>query len=872
MPANAMNGTAPSDSEPLSSDEFRRRQVAGDLQLVTQTTQQIHRTDRQRHIEAERDFLESKTDTSDDVKALLAASHAAADMDAEPVATLPDGRKVVMIGMGSRIEHAAESYRLAHDPATALASYELSYSLLTDEVKAQLPAPDTLRGGTPEQIGEALQQLDTALKTVVDLDKTRIDPEVPPPPAGASKMDLRSALGPGNGADNNGVCAPKGFAQRFWFPLRSFVSPIKSQGERGTCWAFAAVGAVESRERVQNNNPVDLSEQFLVNKYKLEWFTDDFDDGGSAASALNAAVTLNQPLMAEAGWTYNGALGRPDNAFAGEVLGTPASYSGACSDDKGVRYTGPCSESSHESPQSCTSAVGLLFCGYNKTIFTGPGIPASRVRLIWSGGETFHIDQYRALLASGVSLIASFPVYEGFVAAPDGIVSDYRKQMKNKKGEMVDGDYGGHLVQVVGFISNEQLSFPGFAPSAVGGGGYFIIRNSWGCAGDGGYFYVPADYVSSSFSTLEVLDFDARRSTRWHDEQVTPGGTAGLAIDPMGTAAVDVRVQGDLANKIAVTHPAANYVRLTVTSNVDGPVYDGQWLVNAPVGGSLFKNSLPVKFQTEGFRTLTFIARYGSQVVIATKEVLALNSPPEIAFQSSGTPQQNENFVIDAIVTDINEVNPAGICAAMSWTVSAPDTIVSGTGCTRVIRFGATGTRTVRVDTHDLEGRLAAGTATYNVAPPPGNPFPRIIAFGVFARNDVRVGGEVTDCRTDQVANNVVIDLRQLGCKPLGANVPDRPRYFTQLGIENPAAEALSYDWTYTDFYPNVGTPPRVVTAHSTTPALDMDVFVFGIVGEAGVSTHACTVEVRVNAPQASRSKSLRVWSGQCVNVNSVPR
>jgi hypothetical protein len=345
-----------------------------------------------------------------------------------------------------------------------------------------------------------------------------------------------------------------------------------------------------------------------------------------------------------------------------------------------------------------------------------------------------------------------------------------------------------------------------------------------------------------------------------------------LAIDPMGTAAVDVRVQGDLANKIAVTHPAANYVRLTVTSNIDGAVYDGQWLVNAPVGGSLFKNSLPVKFQTEGFRTLTFIARYGSQVVIATKEILALNSPPEIAFQSSGTPQQNENFVIDAVVTDINEVNPAGICAAMSWTVSAPDTIVSGTGCTRVIRFGATGTRTVRVDTHDLEGRLAANTATYNVAPPPGNPFPRITAFGVFARNDVLVGVQVTDCRTDQVANNVVIDLRQLGCKPLGVNVPDRPRYFTQLGIENPAAEALSYDWTYTDFYPIAGTPPRVVTAHTTTPALNMDVFVFGIVGEAGVSTHACTVEVRVNAPQPSRSKSLRIWSGQCVNVNSVPR
>jgi hypothetical protein len=369
-----------------------------------------------------------------------------------------------------------------------------------------------------------------------------------------------------------------------------------------------------------------------------------------------------------------------------------------------------------------------------------------------------------------------------------------------------------------------------------------------------------------------VLEFDARRSTRWNDEQVTPGGTAGLAIDPMGSSAVDVRVQSDLAGKIAVSHPVANYVRLTVTSNLDGLLFDGQWLVNAPVGGSLFKNALPVNLQTEGFRTLTFTARYGTQAVSATKQVLALNSPPRIEFQSNGTPQQNENFVVDAVVTDINEVNPAGICAVMSWAVTAPDTVVSGTGCTRVIRFGATGVRTVRVDSHDLEGRPAATIGTFTVAPPPGNPFPRITAFGVFARNDVRVGGEVTDCRNDAVANNAVIDLLQLGCKPLGANVPDRSRYFTQLAIENPAAEVLSYDWTYTDYFPNVGAPPRIVPVHTTTPALDMDQFVFGAAGSTGTATHTCTVEVRVNAPEASRSKSLRVWSGQCVNRNSGPR
>lgn len=866
---NAWNGSTPADSEAVTPDEFRRRQVAGDLQVVTQTTQQTQRTTRRRHVESERDFLESKTDISDAVKALLAQSRATADIEGEPAATLPDGRKVVLLGGGSRIEAAAESYRLAHDPANALAAYELSYSLLTDELKALVPAPDTLRGGTLEQIDQARQQMDTALKSVVDLDKTRIDPDVPPAPAGESKTDLASALGPGNGADNDGACAPAGYAKRFWFPLRSFVSPIKSQGARGTCWAFAAMGSVESRERVQNNNAADLSEQFLVNKYKHEWLEDDFNDGGSAASALNAAVTLNQPLMPEAGWTYNAASGRPDNAFDDDIKGSPASYVGACTDSDGVRYTGPCSETSHESHRSCTTALGLVFCGYDKTTFSGPGVASSRVRLIWSSGQTFDLDQYRALLASGVSIIASFPVYEGFVMAPDGVVSDYRKQIKDKKGDLVDGAYGGHLVQIVGFISNEQLSFPGFAPSAVGGGGYFIIRNSWSCAGDGGYYYVPADYVSGAFSTLEVLDFGAARSTRWNDEQVTPGGTAGLAIDPKGTAGVDLRVQTNLASQIAVSHPAANYVRLTVTSNIDSVLFDGQWLVNPPVGGSLFANSLPVTFQTEGLRTLTLTARYGTQAVSVTKNILVVNSAPEIAFQSSGTPQQNENFVINAVITDRNEANPAAMCTAMTWAVNAPDTIVSGDDCTRVIRFGATGARQVGVGTQDREGRQALAIGTFAVAPPPANPYPRITAFGMLARNDQLVGGQATGCRNDAVANNTVIDLRQLGCKPLGANVPDRSRYFSQLSIENPAAEALSYDWTYTDYFPNVGAPPRVVTSHTATPAYDMDGFLFFKVGEPGVSTHTCTVEVRVNAPEPSRSKSLRIWTGQCINVNT---
>ena len=31
---------------------------------------------------------------------------------------------------------------------------------------------------------------------------------------------------------------------RYWFPLKYFISPVKNQGGRGTCWAFTAISAM----------------------------------------------------------------------------------------------------------------------------------------------------------------------------------------------------------------------------------------------------------------------------------------------------------------------------------------------------------------------------------------------------------------------------------------------------------------------------------------------------------------------------------------------------------------------------------------------------------------------------------------------------
>jgi hypothetical protein len=875
VPANAWTGAVPAGAQTVTPDEFRRRQMAGELVLVTSATQDAQRSAHSAHVAAERAFLESQPDLSDAVKALLAQAAAATDLEADAFATLPGGRQVALNSLGTAIENAAADHRRARDPALALAAYELSYTLLSDALKAQLPAPATLAGATLAQIRQASQQMEAALATQTDIDNTRLDPSAPPAPA-ETQGSLRRALdfNPGNGVDNNGPCTPSGYARRYHFPLRNFVSPVKDQGERGLCWAFAAIAAVESRDQVQLGTTPDLSEQFLANRVKLLWEPNNFLDGGSAAFALNTAEDRFQRLPVETTWTYNPAVGRPDNAFDSGVVGTPASYSGAC---KLENYNGTCSETAHQSEGVCTSVQVGTFCSFVIQSFPDAGLRGSRVLPVWASGQSWNVGIFRAHLAAGRSLIGVFPIYEGFSAVPTvgptrGIVSSYLRQMRDKKGKLVDGSSGDHLAQIVGFVSNEQLSLPGGPPSTVGGGGYFILRNSWGCTvGDAGYYYVPADYVRDNFYSLDVLDMLPNRSARWAADQVAPGGTAGLSVNLRDNAAVGLRVRGDLAGDIVVNHPVANYARMTVTSDRDGLLYDGQWLVNAPVGGSLFANSLPVNFQTEGPRQVTLVAHYGSQTVTTTKTVTALNSTPVITFEPGDKPQQNENAVVNALVTDLNEADPTAMCTAMTWQVAAPDTIVSGSGCSRVIRFGAAGIRQVSVGTRDTEGLTASATGSFEVLPPPVNPYPRIGSFGVLSRDALLIENQPFGCISHTVANNAVIDLRQLGCKTniLG---PDLSRYFGQLVVENPAGEALSYDWTYTDYYPNGTATPRSGTARTTTPNVEVNRFLYVGLDGAPAFAFRCTIDVRVNAPEASRSKTLRVWSGQCINVEVGPR
>jgi hypothetical protein len=834
---NAWKGELPADAQEVSAEEFQRAINAGELVVASDATIAAQADARNKQFQDDKRFLQALPDKPAYVQELLDKSANLSGFDGDKSVTLPNGQKVVVFGIGTQLRQAVEVAQRGQSVDNALSDYGLRYGLLTDDLKLKLPTPDGLKGKSLSEIQAALAQLNVLLGTPagsISIRSAHLE-------TSGGKLSAQ-AIVPGDGSDQESPCkAPSNLVAQFWFPLKSFISPIKKQANRGLCWAFAAIGAVESRERVQNNNRVNLSEQFFANKVKQDWDSDDYKDGYWSEKALDTAVDKGQALLPESGWTYNPAnsrgVGNNDDA---------ASFANSC-----TGYEGTCSDTTHQSRRSCTRVI-LKFCGYATVKFGGPGVGSSRTTQIWESGGTFDLDSYRLYLSRGHVILATLTVYRGFMddVKADGVVSNYSKTKLDGSGKEVSGDYGLHELQIVGFLSNLEMSRFGNTPK-IGGGGYFILKNSWGCSsGDGGYYYVPADYVEQIFKSLSVLSFDARRSDAWNKEQATPGSTEAPLIQIItNPASVDVRVETNLASFFKVTHSVAGSVNLSVTSSADGVLYNGPWSTSTNViAGPELKRTLA----TQGSRTLTLVANYAGNQTQASLSVNAVNTAPTLKLQFGATANQGVAFPITAIVGDINEPDSSALCPNTTWAVDAPDILSSPTGCSVSVTFGTTGARQVRVSTRDREGLSTPFTQTLAVQPPPANPYPTFDLPQVVSREPY-----LGSCSTADVSGGRTIDLSQRGCTTAGQALPTR--YFARIRINNPSNETLTYDWK---LYVGSGADE---TVHIGNPTSRLETFDLYTPYNAGETTTACRVTVKVNAPEASRSKGpVTVWSGRC--------
>lgn len=847
---NAWTGKLPAGAEILSPDEFRRRVDTGEYRVVSDATLETQVAAQAAQFAQDRAVLEGTPNLSPTLQILRDEVAASPTPEGDRPAALPGGESVLLLGRSAQLRGAADTLRLAGSVDNALAAYDLSHTLLPEALRSGVPAPAELRGRPLSEVQAALW----ALETLLDAQPQALGTARREPPAGRRAAQAQS-LNPGEGRDKDANCnAPTGLYSRYWFPLKHFLSPVKNQGRRGTCWAFTALGALESREQVQRDRDTDLSEQFLVNKVKLDWEPSDYHDGYTADEALLRARLLGQSMPDETAWTYNPSVGRP-------LSGTgAAAYTSSC-----TGYAGSCSDTAHQSPAVCTSVGALRVCAYLNVSHRGGGVASDSTAQVWSSGQAFPLARLRGLLAGGHALMAFFPVYRGFEVdvGADGVVHNYVATHLNDQNVEVPGPSGNHMALIVGFLSNADLKTGAGTPT-IGGGGYFILKNSWGCgAGDGGYYYVPADYVQRHFISLSALAFGSQRSAAWTQEQALPGRSDTPLIQMQATPLMtELRVPSDLTAAFRVSHTVAKSVELTVTSDRDGTLYSGPWSTDR--SAVIAPPELRRSFGTVGPRTLTVRAAFGLRQAQATFEVNVVNTPPSVRFTQTDVAYQGEVFQLEAQISDPSEFDTAALCARTTWEVTAPDVLVAAAGCRASIRFGATGPRYVRATARDTEGQTVSANAQLDVQPPPANPYPRVSA-DVASREST---GPLNLCGEVVVAQGATIDLREDGCRAL-VTQPRPPRHVARASVENPSGEALSYTWRLVIGENNTA---FILLSKLNSPDLTFDLSDPRSGDELNLITRACHVELDVNAPEPARSKKFTVWSGNCINYLPAPR
>ena len=296
-PENAWKGDIPADAEIISNDDFNKRIASGELQLFSTADLEKQKADRQKQYQDDIAFLQSTPNKPPQLQELLKKAAETPESGTDVPDKLSNGNTVILMGLGTQIRNQVISYELSTSPDNALGVYRLNYDILPADLKPKLPNPDSLQGKPISEINAARDQLEKLLALNPGAIKGA-RPEVVggsavPSNQNGAQIRTQDAVQPGVGQDNgnNSACnQPTGYFATFWFPLKYFLSPMKDQGKRGNCWAFTAVGAIESRERVQNDNPVDISEQFFVNKVKRQWRPNDLMESESSFTALKDFV------------------------------------------------------------------------------------------------------------------------------------------------------------------------------------------------------------------------------------------------------------------------------------------------------------------------------------------------------------------------------------------------------------------------------------------------------------------------------------------------------------------------------------------------------------------------------------------------------
>jgi Papain family cysteine protease len=325
------------------------------------------------------------------------------------------------------------------------------------------------------------------------------------------------------------------------------------------------------------------------------------------------------------------------------------------------------------------------------------------------------VIEMRSLLRHGHPMVAGLLVNTGY-SNPDanGFITT-----------LSDNDTKGrHAVQIVGFISDENiqahptLSATVKQASSLSGGGYFIIKNSWGyCSGDAGYIYAPVTWAKEYFT--QVTSFAVHPSAEYNS---TPNSVPSIKITAPSNNS---------------SFPFAQVTTYTATAtDSDGPSPTVNW--SSDVDGDLGTGeSISKGFATPGTRVITATATddKGAQAS-ASITVTAINLAPKVFIDS---PVSSDPTPLWSGSTSVHfkgsSIDGDGIfgslpCTSLFWKSNNPnDAALPNTGCEFDYVFTTNAIRTITLTGIDAYGLQASTSITLTIVPKPisGPPTVKII-------------------------------------------------------------------------------------------------------------------------------------------------
>jgi hypothetical protein len=311
---------------------------------------------------------------------------------------------------------------------------------------------------------------------------------------------------------------PAGLRAQVDWPLEFYNTCIRNQGARGTCSAFAVIAAVESLAAVKDARWTNLSEQDLYKHQRLDWGPippDFYDDGYAPPLSLLAQLLTGYRFPFERDWDYNPSFQRQEDDDERKYTQSCVGYAGeACSNTNHQAqrhvYTVDTTTFKEEKQEVCEWVEAIPFLGIVA------GWACELVDVVVEVVESVEVVEYRTDVAgtSGLRVTNFFPFYVPVIMDPQDGIDLAKTYLDDRKPVVLcftvpdsfsnpvngfvsyssseSGD-GGHCVLLTGYVDNEDLP-SGVAAGA--GGGYAIVKNSWGDDyGDGGYAYLPYDWV-----------------------------------------------------------------------------------------------------------------------------------------------------------------------------------------------------------------------------------------------------------------------------------------------------------------------------------------------------------------------------------------